>query len=612
MGFAKPTTTQTPDLLFDYWQTRLTGAEMRVLLYAVRRTYGFKKDDDNISLDQFEHGITTEAGVVLDEGCGCSRKSILRAVKLLVDKDLLLKTRRQGPDRRDDVNNYRVHIVDASPSDPAQGFRRVNTTQIPDEVFDHWLPRLSDAELFVLLYVIRRTLGFGKPVDVITPEQFLTGVRTRAGAVLDEGCGVSRKHLYLALSGLQTKGLVAVERRRSSRAGNLPSAYRLVFERDIPDILRRSPDDLDPRMTPYDLLHSSARSESTLAPSRQEGAAPDTPLATKSQAMAVALEGVHHDAKGGAPRRQGGRITTPREMHHDAKGGASRRREGNATTPRGGHHDDRGLASWRPSQETDVCQETDISTDRPSKSSTDADTARRDKVTDARYAALVSQRAGDLSFLFHDQAHQRSNRTRALRLWAESGMDEQTFADMMQEARLIALKRGNITREAVEDVGAPPGTKNRMPYFFAVLEDLITMAGAAGQLAAPACRQPDAPTGGRPRQDDAPPYEETAAGIAPRQDMGSVTEGDDVWGAVLDDLFLSMTRENYAMWLEPTYAVGRTEQVLQVAAPSSFHQQWLTHRLGGHVRSALARLGQADLRVEFVVVQDAVPGDAAR
>ncbi len=171
-GFHKPTTTQTPDALFDYWQTRLTKAEMRVLLYAVRRTFGFKKDDDDISLDQFVHGITTREGEILDEGCGISRSTLLSALKKLVGKGLLIKDRRTDRRNADEANNYRLDIVDPRRPRAMAGFRTVNTTQAPDELFDYWLSRLTDPELFVLLYIIRRTLGFGKRTDIISPDQW--------------------------------------------------------------------------------------------------------------------------------------------------------------------------------------------------------------------------------------------------------------------------------------------------------------------------------------------------------------------------------------------------------------------------------------------------------
>lgn len=43
VGFQLPTYTPTPNVLFDGLMDRLTGAELKVLLYIVRRTLGFKK-----------------------------------------------------------------------------------------------------------------------------------------------------------------------------------------------------------------------------------------------------------------------------------------------------------------------------------------------------------------------------------------------------------------------------------------------------------------------------------------------------------------------------------------------------------------------------------------
>jgi len=642
MGFAKPTTTQTPDPIFDYWQTRLTGAEMRVLLYAVRRTFGFKKDDDNISLDQFEHGITTEDGAVLDEGCGCSRKSILRAIKLLVDKDILIKTRRRGADKRDDVSNYRLHIVDERQGRPERGFRRVNTTQVPDEVFDYWLPHLSDAELFVLLYIIRRTLGFQKQADVINPEQFLTGVRTRAGAVLDDGCGVSKKHLYLALSGLKDKGLITVQRRRSRRAGNIPSVYSLNFENDVPDILSRSPDDPDPRAAAYDAYadsalvgaeHTSTRaSHDVMATAAQGGAA------RRQEGGKKTPRGEHDDDDRGATGQLEGRVMSSKGAQEDDCGDARGRQQGRAATPRETHNDQQSYASQRAPQQTAYDQQTDSQGNSISKTSKHTSSnsivgRTRDRDRSLRYSVLVSQQAGDLSFLFHDQDHQRSNRTRALRLWAESDLDEQTFADMMQEARLIAMKRGNIEKDATDGSGAFDGTKNRMPYFFAVLEDLIDIARDTGLAIQPA--QLARPRGGHdhadgPRQEPAMKMSTTrGAGmlwpavsrepvgdsqrpgevrpgqtsIAHRWDGDGVDSPDSgAWAAMLDEVRTVLTPENYATWLGSTYVVGRVGRVLRVAVPTDFHREWLTRKLQGKIVAALDRLGHGGLQIEYVVV----------
>ena len=58
-GFRSPNYTQVPDELFDELMSELSGAELKVLLYIIRRTFGFKKDSDNISLSQICNGITT-------------------------------------------------------------------------------------------------------------------------------------------------------------------------------------------------------------------------------------------------------------------------------------------------------------------------------------------------------------------------------------------------------------------------------------------------------------------------------------------------------------------------------------------------------------------------
>ncbi len=58
-GFQSPNYTMVPDELFDELMVELSGAELKVLLYIIRRTFGFKKDSDNISLSQLLNGIET-------------------------------------------------------------------------------------------------------------------------------------------------------------------------------------------------------------------------------------------------------------------------------------------------------------------------------------------------------------------------------------------------------------------------------------------------------------------------------------------------------------------------------------------------------------------------
>ena len=76
-----------------------------------------------------------------------------------------------------------------------QGFTSPHTTPIPDEFFDVLLAEIDNlAELKVVLYVLRRTLGFGKLVDRISHSQFARGIKTTRGFTevqLDRGTGLS-------------------------------------------------------------------------------------------------------------------------------------------------------------------------------------------------------------------------------------------------------------------------------------------------------------------------------------------------------------------------------------------------------------------------------------
>lgn len=81
-------------------------------MYICRRTFGFKKDADNISLSQLVSGITTKEGAQLDGGTGLSKSSVARALKDLEDKNIILRVRRSDPKRGDLPTTYQLNIVD--------------------------------------------------------------------------------------------------------------------------------------------------------------------------------------------------------------------------------------------------------------------------------------------------------------------------------------------------------------------------------------------------------------------------------------------------------------------------------------------------------------------
>src|SRR5438045_3359281 len=112
-GYCGPNYTPVPDQFFDEQLPDLSGAELKVLLYIMRRTFGWKKDSDNISLSQMLRGITTRDGRVLDRGVGLSKKTLLSAINSLEAQGIIFTERRQSPERGHEPTTYRLHVVDA-------------------------------------------------------------------------------------------------------------------------------------------------------------------------------------------------------------------------------------------------------------------------------------------------------------------------------------------------------------------------------------------------------------------------------------------------------------------------------------------------------------------
>jgi len=115
-GFDWPTTTPTPDVIFDRLLPLLTGAELKVLLYIVRRTFGFRKDSDHISLNQLLTGIRKRDGTQLDYGTGLSKKTLLVALESLKHKRLISSEAVTSPERGHEPTLYRLLLRDEEKS----------------------------------------------------------------------------------------------------------------------------------------------------------------------------------------------------------------------------------------------------------------------------------------------------------------------------------------------------------------------------------------------------------------------------------------------------------------------------------------------------------------
>lgn len=110
-GFEPANTTPVPDVLFDQLLTELTGAELKAMLYIIRRTWGFKKNEDTISLSQFQNGITTRDGRVLDKGCGVKdRTTLIRSLNALEKKGYIKSTKPRRENGEHETTQYAIRF----------------------------------------------------------------------------------------------------------------------------------------------------------------------------------------------------------------------------------------------------------------------------------------------------------------------------------------------------------------------------------------------------------------------------------------------------------------------------------------------------------------------
>ena len=79
MKIEKPNYTQTPNDLFDHWLPLLKEVELKVLLVIMRKTFGWHKTRDYISLSQ------------LEKLTGSTQTNITKSIKTLIEKGLVSK-----------------------------------------------------------------------------------------------------------------------------------------------------------------------------------------------------------------------------------------------------------------------------------------------------------------------------------------------------------------------------------------------------------------------------------------------------------------------------------------------------------------------------------------
>lgn len=108
-GVIIPNATQVPNEILDKHLPDLKGAELKVLLYLIRKTFGYnKRHGDHISLSQITKGTKTKEGKQIDRGTGLSRKTAIEAIKFLEKAGLIDVIRRKLKKSNNKINFYRL------------------------------------------------------------------------------------------------------------------------------------------------------------------------------------------------------------------------------------------------------------------------------------------------------------------------------------------------------------------------------------------------------------------------------------------------------------------------------------------------------------------------
>lgn len=325
-----------------------------------------------------------------------------------------------------------------------RGFSSPNGTIVPDDVFDVLLPQLSDPELRILLYIIRKTFGWKKDSDNISLSQMVKGVTTKEGKVLDRGAGLSKSSAIRGIQGLTKKGVIKAVKNKSNLRGNEATTYELRF---VGDPLSNS----DTR----GLSQSDTRLVS-------EQDTQQTDLQTTEINLSINRLRTHADFD------VDNSISNVDKPHRNGSPGSIAKREDQepkpATTFVG--QDDHGSRLERPrlpGEAQSVGSVLKQGRGRPAKLTYDEDRVR--------IHAYIEDFARELG----DNAKVKASVTRAYNIYKASGKDIDAFCQYMYQAKHKTQEYSSSIRTKREDgnVWAP---KAKMAYWFKILETDLGLA----------------------------------------------------------------------------------------------------------------------------------------
>jgi hypothetical protein len=359
------------------------------------------------------------------------------------------------------------------------GFDSPNTTQVPDAFFDVVAPQLSEAELRVVLYIIRRTFGFKKDSDTISLRQMVQGITTKDGRVLDRGTGLKKSAVANALNGLELKGVILSRRNQSRERGHEPTTYALHIKHhplSVPVDKGMSIHADKPLSVPVDTQYTEIQQTEEQQTDRNS---------TRFDRFAMMRqdEGISKFSKGSSNFAKTRAAASGRSAPSSAGPTAVGQIIAQCRVRLPGSSVDGPAEERPPSPDGDVPRS-------PKKGPNSAVTPRAPLDSQpAPYQAPETPKRGRAPKLtpyledlidrysdeLHDEEHRPQNRGQAARLWRASGQAEASFGQVLIEAKAITLEH-DIRKRA--NIGGEFGARNKMPYYFVVVRDLLGLKDA--------------------------------------------------------------------------------------------------------------------------------------
>lgn len=364
-----------------------------------------------------------------------------------------------------------------------RGLPNPNTTPLPNCIVDEYLPFFTGAELKVILYLVRRTLGFHKTRDAISLNQICNGIVRKDGRRLDRGTGLHKSTACDALNALAGWGMIKRMTRRDPARGDLPTEYILWIEGELEEEAveaRAGENGSGAPSTPGPVASEAERQARTGTPQRET-----TPLPLSAPPDRGGK--IIHPVSGQADTPLSVRRDTPVSGQTDRQNPASQEQyEQDHSNTR---HTHRALAEGerrgRSSSTTDaVVGRLPSGARTPQTSTPSRGGGTRDDCLPSA-SPIGATAAGDptretlhhfaevVAREFNDRAPFRATLSRLVNLYHRADLPTDAFAERFDAARQRTKERTAAIHPPLRGVANERAAKNKMPYFFALLEESL-------------------------------------------------------------------------------------------------------------------------------------------